>query len=208
MALLVTCLIILQMIREADPHGCGIPIREWLMVFSALYFSRSTFQLIKIWVVRHFNQYKLYYDIAAFTLANGAMVAWLYYGYDMFYSDANNCDDITSTSFLNSIMFVILFIGYFMGFVYLMIACTVPCLYLMIREQAEQNRLAAGGVGQAQVPMILASLSRTQYDPNLFQHETQCIICLVDYKEDDIITKLHCDDRHYFHTSCLEGWVK
>ena len=65
---------------------------------------------------------------------NGAMVVWIYYGYDMFYDDKNNCDDIPETAFLNSVMFVILFIGYFMGFVYLMLACTVPCLYKMVQE--------------------------------------------------------------------------
>ena len=43
MALMVTCLIILQMVREADPRACGIPIREWLMVFAVFYFSRSFF---------------------------------------------------------------------------------------------------------------------------------------------------------------------
>jgi hypothetical protein len=87
------------------------------------------------------------YDIFAFTLCNGAMIVCLYFGYDMFYSDKNNCDDIPETAFLNSVMFVILFIGYFMCFVYLMILFTVPCLYMMIREQAETNRLRAGGVG-------------------------------------------------------------
>lgn len=146
------------MIREADPKGCAIPIREWLMVFCALYFSRSAFKLIKIYVVRHYRAYRLYYDIAAFALMNGAMVFWIYYGYDMFYDDKNNCDDIPETAFLNSVMFVILFIGYFMGFVYLMLACTIPCLYLMVQEQAENNRVQSGGVRQAQVPMILASL--------------------------------------------------
>jgi hypothetical protein len=44
-------------------------------------------------------------------------------------------------------MFVILFIAYFLGFMYLMILCTLPCLYMMMREQAENNRLRAGGVG-------------------------------------------------------------
>jgi len=74
------------------------------------------------------------YDIFAFCLCNGAMIVCLYFGYDMFYSDKNNCDDIPETAFLNSVMFVILFIGYFMCFVYLMILFTVPCLYMMIRE--------------------------------------------------------------------------
>ena len=99
--------------------------------------------------------------MCAFFLCNGAMIIWLYYGYDMFYSDKNDCDQVPDTAFLASIMFVILFIGYFMAFIYLTIMCTVPCLYIMIRDQAEHNRIQAGGVGQAQVPMILASLTRT-----------------------------------------------
>ena len=90
--------------------------------------------MIKIWVIRNFNRYKRWYDIAAFTLCNGAMAVCFYFGYDMFYSDQNNCDDIPDTAFLNSLMFVILFIGYFMCFIYLMLLCTVPCLYMTIRE--------------------------------------------------------------------------
>ncbi len=79
----------------------------------------------------------------------------------MFYSDANDCDNYDSTAFFNSIMFMVLFIGYLIGFVYLMVLLTLPCLYFMIREQAETTRLNSGGVGRSQVPMILASLSRT-----------------------------------------------
>lgn len=104
------------------------------MVFFIIYFSRSTFQLIKIYVARYFSRYKFWYDVGAFVVANGIMVGWLWYGYDIFYSDLNNCDDRPETAFLNSVMFVILFIGYFMGFVYLMMLCTVPCLYFMVRD--------------------------------------------------------------------------
>ena len=134
MCLCIIMLTVLQIIRHYDPKGCGIPVREWLMGFFMLYFSRSTYQMIKIWVVRNYNSYKFYYDVAAFILANGSMAVWLYYGYDMFYSDANNCDNFDSTAFLNSLMFVILFIGYFLCFVYLMILFTLPCLYMAIRE--------------------------------------------------------------------------
>lgn len=105
--------------------------------------------MIKIWVIRNYYSYKFYYDCAAFILANGSMAFWLFYGYDMFYSDQNNCDNFDSTAFLNSLMFVILFIGYFLCFVYLMILFTLPCLYMAIREQAETNRVNAGGVVQA-----------------------------------------------------------
>ena len=156
------------MIKEADPKGCGIPLREWLMVFSVLYFSRSLFPLVKVYVIRHYRQYKMAFNVFAFAVCNGLMLIWMIYGFDIFFSDANDCDFIDSTAFLNSIMFVILFIGYMLGFVFLMIAFTLPCLYCLVREQAEQNRLQAGGVGQAQVPMILASLTKTNYNAEAF----------------------------------------
>ena len=31
---------------------------------------------------------------------------------------------------------------------------------------------------------------------------------MVPYKEDDYITPLPCDIRHYFHTDCIEDWFK
>ena len=31
---------------------------------------------------------------------------------------------------------------------------------------------------------------------------------MVDYKAADIVTQLRCDPRHYFHTECLESWIK
>lgn len=30
----------------------------------------------------------------------------------------------------------------------------------------------------------------------------------MDYNETDIVTQLRCDERHYFHTKCIEDWVK
>lgn len=88
----------------------------------------------KIYVIRYIATWRFYYDITACVLCNGAMLGWIVYGYNIFYSDKNNCDDIPETAFLNSVMFVILFIGYFLGFMYLMILCTLPCLYMMMRE--------------------------------------------------------------------------
>ena len=119
----------------------------------------------KIAVVRYLNDIRLWYDIAAFIIANGSLIYWLYVGFDIYYSDANNCDNYDSTAFFNSIMFMVLFIAYMIGFVYLMVFLTLPCLYFMVRDQAETTRLNSGGVGRSQVPMVLASLTRTQYDP-------------------------------------------
>ena len=58
------------------------------------------------------------------------------------------------------------------------------------------------------MPAILVSLRKTQYDPDKFHSETCCAICFVDYQAEDIVTQLKCDKRHYFHTECLESWIK
>lgn len=132
------------------------------MGFFIIYFSRSVFQVIKIFVLTYLYSYKTCYDFSAFAISNGIMAGWLIYGYVLFYSDANNCDSKTDTAFLNSMMFVILFIGYILMFVYLMLFCTVPFLYAFVRESASSGgrQFAGNHMANAQVPSILASLTR------------------------------------------------
>lgn len=131
------------------------------------------------------------------------------YGYIIFFSEANNCDAVSDTAFLNSIMFVILFVGYIFIFIYMMLLCTLPCVFMFNPEAREpQNEGTRPTQQPSQIPAILASLSKTHYDPDKFKHESSCIICLVDYQASDIVTQLKCDSRHYFHTACLESWIK
>jgi len=35
-----------------------------------------------------------------------------------------------------------------------------------------------------------------------------CLICSEEYKDNDEITELNCDKRHYFHTKCIQDWLK
>ena len=132
--ILLTIIVYLLELSILYQSNCGIPIKQWLMGFFIIYFTRSSFQVIKIWVLTNFYHYKTCYDFTAFGISNGIMFGWLVYGYVLFYSEANNCDKNTDTAFLNSMMFVILFIGYILMFVYIMLLCTVPCLYTFVRE--------------------------------------------------------------------------
>lgn len=36
----------------------------------------------------------------------------------------------------------------------------------------------------------------------------QCVICMVDFRDSDEVAELMCDRRHYFHTHCVEEWLK
>ena len=79
-----------------------------------------------------------------------------------------------------------------------MMLCTVPCVYMFLRDGGQGQRGGAGGQAnaaggnramvQAQVPGIIASLRRTQYDPDKFSHDSDCVICMVPYKAHDIVT--------------------
>ena len=35
-----------------------------------------------------------------------------------------------------------------------------------------------------------------------------CAICMEEYAADDMITPLSCDNKHYFHTNCVEQWIE
>eukprot|EP00355_Strombidium_rassoulzadegani_P003500 CAMPEP_0168629004 /NCGR_PEP_ID=MMETSP0449_2-20121227/12152_1 /TAXON_ID=1082188 /ORGANISM="Strombidium rassoulzadegani, Strain ras09" /LENGTH=215 /DNA_ID=CAMNT_0008671473 /DNA_START=113 /DNA_END=760 /DNA_ORIENTATION=+ len=191
--LLALCIYLLELSMTYQKN-CGIPVKQWLMGFFIIYFSRSSFQLLKIWVVSSFYDYRTCYDFSAFALCNGVMLGWLVYGYIIFFSEANNCDDVPDTALLNSVMFVILFIGYIMIFIYMMLLCTLPCVYMFVREEQDNNGRGAANarngrnMPNSQIPGLLASLSKTHYDANKFKHETNCVICLVDYEPRDVVT--------------------
>ena len=55
---------------------------------------------------------------------------------------------------------------------------------------------------------VIQSLSKIQYDPDKFKHQKTCSICYEDFVKDDKITPLSCDIRHYFHSECIETWMK
>lgn len=70
------------------------------------------------------------------------------------------------------------------------------------------NRRGPGHIPENRIPEVLQSISRAVYDPQAFSHDNNCVICLEDYKATEMVTQLPCDPRHYFHTHCLEDWIK
>lgn len=53
---------------------------------------------------------------------------------------------------------------------------------------------------------LVTSLIKKKYDKSTFTFEKQCGICMGEYSEDEEVTPLPCDPRHYFHTECIEHW--
>lgn len=64
---------------------------------------------------------------------------------------------------------------------------------------------------QAETRRIMQSISRVQFSEQLFgaiSEENECVICMTAFTEDDTITKLDCPGGHFYHTACIEDWLK
>ena len=56
--------------------------------------------------------------------------------------------------------------------------------------------------------IVLKSLQRTKFNRSLFRTEDECIICWNEYTENDDVVQLKCNDKHFFHSKCIEDWIK
>ncbi len=57
-------------------------------------------------------------------------------------------------------------------------------------------------------PIDAALLPHVAYDSNslVFTHQTDCVICFTEFKQDETVVNLTC--RHMFHESCLSRWLR
>ena len=64
----------------------------------------------------------------------------------------------------------------------------------------------------ARVPYINAIKNLTKKKFHAIDNKNrtmnECLICMNEYKDDDEVVELKCDERHYFHAECLESWLK
>jgi hypothetical protein len=208
---LVLVIIVLQTgnIEVGRPKTCGIPIREWLGTMFSIFLWRSCAKAFKIYVLMNYShQVAQMYDILKFVIIDGIMICWLVYGNQLFFSKQNNCDKFNGTAHLYILMYMILCVGYVGMTIYLLLLITLPILYCFLNRQIRRRNEAHQREQESRIQSILQSLSKIAYDPTQFEHEAQCVICMIDYQESDLITQLKCDKTHYFHTSCLESWIK
>ena len=63
------------------------------------------------------------------------MLGWLIYGNCIYFSDANDCDSKRDTRDLSELMGIMLFVGYLIMGMYILIMCSFPCLYYLMRQR-------------------------------------------------------------------------
>jgi hypothetical protein len=61
------------------------------------------------------------------------------------------------------------------------------------------------------VGSLMGALLHKKFDPDEFKEFTyakECMICMMDFGENDEVTPLPCSDKHYFHSMCIEQWLR
>ena len=104
----------------------------WLETFLSLFAFRSFTILFKIYIIRHFYDLRGRYELVRIFIVDSILIIWLTYGNELYFSDKNDCATKDSTVFMAETMGGILFFGYVMMAFYLLLLCTIPCLYWYI----------------------------------------------------------------------------
>ena len=154
--------------------------------------------LAKIWVLWTSPQSLQMFEFFKVLYIDGLMLGWIIYGNILFYSPQNDCDKVEGTQGMYKLMLMFIVLGYMMVVSYIVIIITNRCLCIVSHEPTFKTNHQN----------IMKSLSSEIFTPEEFSHEERCAICITDFVEDkDMITKLPCDSRHYFHTVCLSKWI-
>ena len=105
-------------------------------------------------------------------------IAWIIYGYMLYFGDDNNCQENPHTAGWLVFMIILLFIGIIVIILVLIAACLLCCVCCMMKSQeAEAGEKKLGILDR--IPQM-----KMLYDPDKFKNVNTCAICLEKFDSD------------------------
>lgn len=99
----------------------------------------------------------------------------------------------------NYLFILTIFLMLILGYIYAIFYLLFICLFVYIKLR----RMSSNRSRRSETSRIMQSISRVKFSEELFgaiSEENECIICMTPFKEDDMITKLDCPGKHFYHT--------
>lgn len=200
-------------------YDCGdsdwhyITPKTWIIVFSLISMLQVMKEKVKLRVDQMHRENSINYRTRSRILVGMTILfeifhfVWQIYGNVIYYNQSSDekvmkCKDMRNPG-LNWILLMLLIFGYLFFVIYVMVIFLVGSLYFRRFNNSRAQR--------SQSTRILRSIPRMQFSEQLFgaiSDENECIICMTPYKDSDTITKLNCNAKHYYHTACIENWIK
>ena len=136
------------------------------------------------------------------TLSEMFQAAWMLYSVILFFSRDNSCENTPSLFWP---YLVLITYGFYVmtkvAVITIIVIIVLPMVCCVVIRQRRHNRWAPA------TKKLLQNLGRVKFSKAKNRNETTCAICMEEFSEEDQITPLPCDERHYFHAKCIEGWL-
>ncbi|CDW79821.1 UNKNOWN [Stylonychia lemnae] len=212
---------------SGDDSLCGIEINVWFVNYTTIVATKLLLTIGRYYTYKKHRQEHLglfFIDLIAMNLL---MTGIFIDANLMYFSDKNMCwysnDQLTRTFYF--LFCTLTSLGYLQFIWCILLTCFIPLSGFLIHQIVEQrlnqgqqnqegNILAEGLIGGLMqvplpIPEILSSLNRTKFNQTKFGNlQTQCAICWVDFSKNEVVTPLICDERHLYHTTCIEAWIR
>lgn len=200
---IITTVILIDQSRSRREE-CNIPVRLWVILFFAIWFSKSLINLFKICVLRRCYGSRNTFSLVLSSVVYSILILWVAVGTWLYFSDANNCGAGPDSTAISYVMLTILIISYIAILIYFILLCVIPCCFVKSQnEQQNDDRDDKGKLKNVKMSGFFETLSKTRYDPQLLKYEDTCKICLEQYKSSDKVLTLRCNESHYFHSHCI-----
>ena len=132
-------------------------------------------------------------------------LGWLIFALSELKDSDKSCWEPFTWQYLNYYVILILVLGpaltLALGIVLLI--CCLPCilkeLIKILKDERQRANLSE---------RVINGLAKRTFNPKQFTSQKECAICLSEFTEQDQVTTLSCDIKHYFHSACIENWIK
>ena len=124
---------IIILLEMSKGESCGIPVREWCLLFFTLWLGKGCINMFKIIVMQKAYESRVCFSFTVYMIVNSLLIIWVITGSIWFFSTKNDCDQHSQTVFFYWLMIILLAIGYIIITLYLICLFIIPCL--IVRAQ-------------------------------------------------------------------------
>jgi hypothetical protein len=193
-------------ILSTQPHDCQTPLYLWNLVsllLDSVYLGLKAIRMPYIKRAREGEDIDEVYSLQIAFVAQAVLyVIWQLPGNVWMWS----CDDcLSETPALWGLSLSNLILAY----LYMLVPAIILVSVCACLPVAIVFVMMISGNGQSPASeRLINSLESETYDKQIHVGDPACTICATDYEEEDMVTVMQCDQRHFYHTECIKRWLR
>jgi len=190
---------------RSQKERCDTSLIEWGTVVIVFQTYHMTLHSLVIRCVCGYNQNEeprppQPWRVVFFNVTNGIFCFGWNIGGVVLASQSDDCAEKLPSLHKSVLVFSSLSIIYTVFFLLSLIGIQQIAAYMLRHGMLSSNQAAPTGTFDQQKVV--------KFGDELLGDATQCSICLDDFNTDLEIRQTNCGNSHFFHATCLQGWLK